>query len=204
MKAPEALIFDLGGVILNIDYERTADAFRALGCSNFDELYSQAAQSQLFDRFETGRISPMAFINKLLDLIPVSVSANQVVHAWNAMILDFPVERLELIRELSRKKPVFLLSNTNEIHYEKVLRRFRETGFESTWNSLFTHIYLSHELGMRKPDEEIFLHVCRENDLVPENTLFIDDTIRHIESARAVGLQTLHLEKGKDIRDYFS
>jgi glucose-1-phosphatase len=121
-KGIKNIIFDLGGVILNIDYNRTANAFRQLGCENFDELYSQQKQSGLFDEFETGKISPQAFINELLRVLPKGISAKQVIDAWNAMLIDLPKVRLEKLLEHKQNYRTFLLSNTNAIHEEAFTR----------------------------------------------------------------------------------
>ena len=106
------VIFDLGGVILNLDYTKTRTAFEALGLTNFDAIYSQANQSGLFDQFETGACSTPYFINHLLDFLPAGTTPNQVVAAWNAMILDFPIAQLELLERLKNSHRIFLLSNT--------------------------------------------------------------------------------------------
>eukprot|EP01041_Mallomonas_annulata_P037369 gene37369-60648_t len=121
----DAIIFDLGGVILPIDYNKTADAFKDLGLTNFDELYSQANQSGLFDRFEIGEISAQHFINSILDYLPSQSNANKVVTAWNAMLLDFPQENLEFLAEVKSQKRTFLLSNTNEIHVQAFNRKLK-------------------------------------------------------------------------------
>ena len=104
----DAIIFDLGGVVLNLDYQLTIDAFKKLGLEDFEAMYTQAKQSDLFDRFETGQISSQHFINKLLPFLPNDVTPNQVVHAWNAMILDFPIERLKFIENLNVNQPIYL------------------------------------------------------------------------------------------------
>lgn len=190
----DAIIFDFGGVIINIDYHRTIESFQQLGISDFRSLYNQAEQDQLFDDVETGRISPQQFINKLLDHLPSGTSPNQVVAAWNAMILDVPAKRIQLLEELrNRDKKVFLLSNTNSIHIDKAWRNWdaTETGIEP--EQVFNKIYLSHEINLRKPNVEIFELVCNENELDPSRTLFIDDSVQHILGAQKLGLQTFHL-----------
>ena len=200
----EAYIFDLGGVIIDIDYDKTAEAFKKLGCDDFDNLYSQASQSLLFDKFETGQISGMAFVNKLLDYLPPNISANRIVEAWNAMILDFPLEKLYALEKLAQKKPIYLLSNTNEIHIQKVLRKYRESNFHVEWGNLFSGIYLSHEIKLRKPNTEVFDFVCNKNGLNPATTLFFDDTLQHVEGARKAGLNAVHLKSGESFTDYLS
>lgn len=163
-----------------------------LGIDDFDTMYSQAAQSDLFDAIETGRISPQQFINGMLDFLPGHVTPNQVVHAWNAMLLDIPVERIEFLLELKKTHSIFLLSNTNSIHIDVALREWDQTSTSSIYNT-FHKVYFSHEMGMRKPDVEIFERVCTEQGLIPSETLFIDDSIQHVEGARKAGLHAHHL-----------
>ena len=188
----DAIIFDLGGVIINLDYQLTIEAFKKLGIDNFEEMYTQAKQNNLFDDFETGKISSQHFINSLLPFLPSGTSANKVVHAWNAMILDFPKKRLELLDQLNSKYRVFLLSNTNDIHLQAVNRSLANTT-DRKLDSYFEKVYLSHEVKLRKPHKEIFELVCSEQNLNPATTLFIDDTIGHVNGANSIGLQGIHL-----------
>jgi HAD superfamily hydrolase (TIGR01509 family) len=194
MKASDyrAIIFDLGGVLINLDYQLTRRAFENLGINNINDLYSQAAQNDLFDDFETGQISSFHFINRLLDLLPKGCNANQVAHAWDAMILDFPIERMNLVRHLQEKIPVFLLSNTNDLHMAKVRRELKKVT-ELPLECHFTKVYLSQEIHLRKPNKEAFEYILNENDLKPEEVLFIDDSVQHILSAQKLGLATIHL-----------
>lgn len=199
----EAIIFDFGGVVINIDYDATIQAFKDLGIDNFDELYSQAAQSDLFNSIETGKISPQHFINGLLQLLPSGTSPNAVAKAWNAMILDIPSDRIELLFSLKENYQIYLLSNTNSLHIDDAIRKWNDVSSE-TIDKVFNHVYLSHEMGMRKPDLEIFETVCKEQNINPETTLFIDDSIQHIEGAKKAGLNTYYLSKGLNLQDVFS
>ena len=199
----DTIIFDLGGVVINLEYERTTKAFEDLGLTNFNDLYSQAAQSGLFDAFEKGECSVQYFINKVLDYLPTGTQANQVVEAWNAMILDFPVENLSLLKRLQTEKRTFLLSNTNEIHIQKVHHHLQQVSTEKTLHPYFEKVYFSSDIGMRKPDAEIFEFVLKEQGLHPARTLFIDDTEQHILGAQKVGIQTYHLRKGERICSLF-
>lgn len=185
----KAIIFDFGGIFINLNYNYTIEAFKRLGIENFEELYSQAQQSNLFDNYETGVISSQRFVNGLLDFLPSKTTPNQVVEAWNAMLLDIEPERVELLHKLREKYPVYLLSNTNEIHIDLAFRRWKKTIGQPIQSS-FDKIYLSHEVGLRKPNKEIFELVCSENNLNPYTTLFIDDTVQHINGASRIGLQT--------------
>jgi len=197
-----AIIFDLGGVLINLDYQLTIDAFKDLGLTNFEEIYTQANQNNLFDAYETGNISSQHFINSLLPFLPIGTSANKVVHAWNAMILDFPKERLDLLDQLRKKYKVFLLSNTNDIHLQAVNRSLQKVTARNL-DSYFDKVYLSHEIKLRKPNTDIFEFVCHEQNLVPKQTLFIDDTFGHITGAQTIGLNTHHLLKVENILELF-
>lgn len=203
MEKYNALIFDLGGVLIDIDYSKTQVAFEALGIVNFNELYSQAKQKELFDRFETGQISAQNFINQLMHYFTEPISPNKIVHAWNAMILDFQVEKLQLLERLKANYSLFLLSNTNELHVPVVRQRLAKLTSKNL-EDYFSRIYLSNEISYRKPSTEIFELVCDENNLDPSSTLFIDDSIQHIEGAKKIGLQTLHLTSDLNLSSYFS
>lgn len=203
LQTCDAIIFDLGGVIINLDYQLTTKAFKELGMENFEEAYSQLSQNSLFDDFETGKISSQHFINKLLPHLPVGTSANQVVAAWNAMILDVPSEKIKLLNKLKDQYRIFLLSNTNDIHMVKVRREWNKVT-NLAMETFFEKIYLSHELGLRKPDPKIFLEVCNLSGLNPERTLFIDDSPQHITGANSIGLQTIFLKKSEDLYAVFS
>jgi putative hydrolase of the HAD superfamily len=203
MENIDAIIFDLGGVLIDIDYTKTRQAFENLGISNFNELYSQANQQDLFDRFEIGQISGQHFINSLLNYFTEPISPNKVVHAWNAMLLDFKLDKLTLLEKLAPKHSLFLLSNTNELHVPVVRQRLAKLTAKPL-EAYFSKVYFSHDLGLRKPNSEIFEFVCSENNLNPSTTLFIDDSIQHIEGAKKCGLQTIHLTPDKDLLAYFS
>lgn len=198
----ENIIFDLGGVILNIDYQLTSKAFVGLGFDNFDEYYTQKKQSRVFDLFETGKITEETFVEEISKELP-RASEHQIIDAWNAMLLDLPGKRIELIQQLSKDHRVFLLSNTNEIH-EKAFREIVEKQFgRYIFDELFEKAYLSHHIGLRKPDRECFEYVLDQNNLNPENTIFIDDSVQHVEGAKQAGIRALHLERGMDITKLF-
>ncbi|ASS50507.1 MAG: hypothetical protein A3D31_13150 [Candidatus Fluviicola riflensis] len=203
-KETEAIIFDLGGVIINVDYQLSHKAFMELGIPNFDEMYSKLQQTDLFDRFETGDISSFHFINRLLDHLPQGTSGNKVVHAWDAMVLDFPADRLEWLLEMKKRYRIFLLSNTNTLHMEVVRRSLEKTVGHQRLEDYFERIYLSYEMGLRKPTPEIFRRVCKEQGLNPSTTVFIDDSPQHVEGAASIGLQAIHLKPGKTVQSLFS
>jgi putative hydrolase of the HAD superfamily len=198
MQTIDAIIFDLGGVFIEIDYSATILEFEKLGFENAAELYSQTEQSLLFEQFEKGEISSLHFINKLLAISNSNPSPNQIVKAWNAMICDFSIESISILKNLQNKYRLFMLSNTNELHIDLVNRKWLEVE-KLKMESFFEKIHLSHELGLRKPYPETFLKVCKLHDLIPCNALFIDDSIQHIEGAKQAGLQTIHLKNIADL-----
>ena len=124
IKGIRHIIFDLGGVLLNIDYQKTEQAFIQLGITNFAAMYSQLKQSTLFDDFETGAISTKHFIGALQHASGIDTSDKDIIHAWNSMLLDFPLRRLQVLQQLRAHYDLLLLSNTNEIHeasFNKIL-----------------------------------------------------------------------------------
>lgn len=189
----QAIIFDFGGVILDIDYQLTVDAFRALGYQDFDKQYGKIKQSGLFDLLETGKISNEQFISELKQDIP-HVSDERIIDAWNAIILDFPVGRLEYILKVGKHIPTFLLSNTNAIHIQKFHGVLQQATDESHMSAYFRKVYYSNEIGLRKPNVAAFKLILDEQQLNPEQTLFIDDSLQHIEAANNLGMRTLHLK----------
>jgi putative hydrolase of the HAD superfamily len=198
------IIFDLGGVLLNIDYNLTEKAFREAGIENFNELYSQLQQTPVFDDFETGKISTKAFVAALQQASPAPLTHEQVCNAWNAMLLDFPLRRLQLLQQLRLHYDLILLSNTNEVHEEAFNTILMAAHGIPSIGVLFDKIYLSHRVGMRKPSAEIFNMILEENGLKAEHILFIDDSPQHIEGAKALGIRTIWLEKGMTIeKDIF-
>jgi putative hydrolase of the HAD superfamily len=194
------VIFDLGGVIINLDTERTASEMKNLGFINFEKSYTLINQTDLFDLLEKGLITPDQFRMEIRKHISKPVSDEQIDNAWSAMLLDFPKKRIELIRKAKQNYRTFLLSNTNKIHFDKYSSDFN-TDFGFSFNSLFEKTYYSFEIGHRKPDLEIYKHVLKHSNLIPEETLFIDDSETNIKAAQSVGLQTLHinLSKNEDI-----
>lgn len=195
------IIFDLGGVLLNIDFLKTEKAFVDLGIKNFGELYTQFHASPLFIDYETGRIDDKAFMNAIRESTGTSLKDEEIITAWNALLLDFPVERLSLLENLAKKYRLFLLSNTNALHHHVFQQTVLAITGNKTFDSYFEKAYYSHAIGMRKPDLEIYEWVLKQNNLLPNETLFIDDTLSNVEAARKVGLEAIHLQKPMTVAD---
>ncbi len=203
MSKKKIILFDLGGVLINVDYNKTKEAFEELGIDDFNALFSQAQQNDLFSDYETGKISSFHFINKLLELLPAGTSANQVVHAWNAMILDFPIERMNYMEKLAEEAKLYVLSNTNDIHVEKALRNLKKVTPKKL-EDYFTEVFFSHEIGDRKPNVSAFKLVLERMNAQPEDVLFVDDSLQHIEAAKSLGIETIHLTQELLTHPYFS
>lgn len=187
------IIFDLGGVIINIRYQNALEALQKLSKSQRAIAFTQQEQSRLFDDYETGRISDEAFRQGLRQHYQIEASDEEIDAAWNSLLLDIPAERIALLRQLGRKYRLFLLSNTNAIHLVRFSQIVAATCGIPNLEVLFEKTYYSHLVGQRKPDASVFEHILGQHQLNREETLFIDDSIQHIEGARQVGIRTLLL-----------
>jgi glucose-1-phosphatase len=203
VKETELILFDLGGVLIDIDYQATEHAFIELGVTDFQHHYTQFNQDRLFDLFETGKISAQHFINKLLPIVKRGTSPNQIVHAWNAMILTFPKNKVNLLLGLAKTKRIALLSNTNELHMVQVHKEWNKA-CSVPFQSLFEKVFLSHEIHQRKPDMETFQWVCAQLNVEEASVLFIDDSPQHIEGAKNAGLKTFYYEEAASFYALFS
>lgn len=199
------IIFDFGGVICNIDIGLTKSMFKRLGKSTFNTSYSVSEQENLFRKFERGSLTPQEFRNILKQQFPGPVTDAQIDEAWNAMLLDIPEPRIRLIEKLAKQYRIFILSNSNEIHYTKYLYDFQRRFGYSGFDALFEKAYFSFQIHLQKPGKEIFEYALNDSSLLPQETLFIDDSLQHIETAGSLGILTHHLliEQGEQITDLF-
>jgi putative hydrolase of the HAD superfamily len=199
------IIFDLGGVLLNLNYHLTQKAFEDLGVDDFDAFYTQHKANPLFENLEVGAIEPEAFYEALRATTGLNLTNTQLEFAWNAMLLDFPVERLAWLDQIKSKYNIYLFSNTNAIHYKAFTSIYAQTApmidFNPDFNHFFKTAYYSHTLGQRKPAVAAFEAVLAKSGLDAAQTLFIDDTISNIEGAQKAGLQTLFLSGGLTVQD---
>lgn len=201
------IIFDFGGVILNIDVRLTIDAFKELSPSYRNDSTPRIIESRLLHNFEMGRIEEEAFktgLREILKIKPDTVSDSQLYDAWNALILDIPVARLELLKKISENHRIFLLSNTNVIHMRKVSEVVQQTTGKPEIDDLFENAYYSHLIHMRKPDTDIYEYVIQQNDLNPVETLFLDDNPVNLKGAEKTGLATWEVKPGDEICKIFS
>jgi putative hydrolase of the HAD superfamily len=195
------ILFDLGGVLYHINYQKTISAFAKIGDEKFKANYSQFNQDKIFDEYETGVISTKEFVHQLQRMLPNS-SSKEIIAAWNAMLIGMPKEKFEYIKELSKKYNLFLLSNTNKLHMQNVNKSIKEElGIEDI-GSYFTKAYYSHEIKMRKPHVKTFKWVLTDANLKAEETLFVEDTIQHIEGAKKAGLKIHYFKSNSSFKDF--
>lgn len=200
-KKIKNIIFDLGGVVINISYQKALDAFVHLGFNEFDMIYSQIRQTHLFDLLETGKIPPQAFCNEIRKF-KANLGDEEIKKAWSAMIVDMPAEHIPLLRTVREKYHTFLLSNTNAIHIDYFNEYLTRTFGTNPLPEMFERLYYSYEINQRKPDAAAYEAVLMDSGLRAEETLFIDDLYANIQAARKVGIHAYHLEN-ETIADLF-
>ena len=185
------IILDLGGVLINLDYHKTNDKLSDLGIPNG---FTKAKQITIFDELEEGKISDIDFYQAINKLAGANHDHQLIIDAWNAILLDFPKDRLNLVKQLNNKYRVFLFSNTNAIHFREVHKNLKKAHGIPNLKGHFEKVYLSHELGIRKPKIEAFQHIVKTHQLKPNETLFIDDSPQHIKGARKAGIKAEWLD----------
>jgi len=200
MAPVKNIIFDLGGVLLNLDVAQTRDAFIKLGLTQIDDLFRIGHAESFFKEYEIGVISDEEFVEKARQLTLPGTTSDQVIAAWNIMLLDFPAERVQLLNQLKNKYRLFLFSNTNAIHLQSFHKSYQHV-YGSAMDELFEKAYYSHLIKQRKPDVEAYQFVINDSGLNAGETLFIDDALVNVEGARLAGLQAVHLTGGKTIFD---
>jgi putative hydrolase of the HAD superfamily len=192
------IIFDFGDVFVNLEKETSIEAFKKLGLNGPNEdLISKN------DLFEKGKISELEFIETFQKYIP-QAEIEDVRKAWNSIIGEFPLYRLEFLQMLSYKYRLFLLTNTDSVHISHFEHKVG-ISFFSDFYSCFEKVYYSYEMGMRKPQPEIFTTILNKHDLSPKRTLFVDDKKENTDIAKSLGLHVWNLQVGKeDVVDLFS
>jgi putative hydrolase of the HAD superfamily len=193
MQNIKNIIFDLGGVFLQIDYYKTEKAFINFGVVNFKELYSQHNATTLFEDLETGKINAEEFYEAFREISKIPLTNNQIEFAWNAMMGNVIIENLKWLQKIKQHYKIFLFSNTNIIHYEALQKILLQQNGPNSFDENFITAYYSHDLKLRKPYIKSYTTILEREDLRAEETLFIDDTPKNIEGAHRAGLQTLLL-----------
>ena len=184
------LIFDFGGVLINLDRQRCIDAFEQLGLHDIGRLIDNYAQAGIFAQLENGDITTDEFHNGVRQIVGKSIDDHDIDAALNAFLLDIPDAKLALLRELHRHFRLLLLSNTNAIHFpHSVQTQIAAKGYQL--DQLIDKCYLSYEIHLSKPQPEIFRFLLDTEQLDPAECLFFDDSARNIETAKALGFNTM-------------
>ena len=198
------LIFDLGGVILDLSVDHTLQSFSRLSNMPKERVQEVYVSERGFLDYEKGMIDDAAFRAFVRKTFSISADDDAIDDCWNAMLRGIPAMKLELLMRLQNEFSVFLLSNTNAIHLDHINNIMLPKGAHQTsLDDYFHKAYYSHRMGKRKPDAEIFEQVLEENHLIPEQTLFLDDYAINIEGAKALGIKTVHVTSPNLILDYF-
>lgn len=197
------MIFDLGGVLLDLHLDRTHEAFAHLGRTSVSEIRAQIEASTFFNRYEKGELSDRQFREEVRRFLGQQVDDPEIDRAWNAMLGAIPSNRLRMLRDLQPQYRIFLLSNTNQIHLDFFGKQVLQTEGVSL-DDFFEKAYYSHVLKMRKPEQEIFDYVLRENRLVASETLFLDDNLSNLEGAARTGIKTFHVLDPSALNSLFS
>ena len=196
------IIFDLGDVVINIDFALTFKAFEQISPLSLEEVYEQFKIEKIWEKYETGELSNSQFIDLLKSSLQLKSSKEEIITAWNALLLDIPLKRIELLKELRKKYRLFFLSNTSEYHIIDVNRILSEMSEFTDLKQLVDVAYYSYNMGLRKPDPKIYEMVLEEQNILATETVFLDDNKDNIDSAKEIGLNTIWVEKHTDICDY--
>lgn len=195
------IIFDLGNVIINIDFDLTYAAFEKLTNKNLKEVYQEFENQQIWERYELGELSNEEFVQLLRDALEINVSDEKIIEAWNALLLDIPKKRIDKLRALSEKYRLFFLSNTSDLHIQDVNRILMDSIGVVDLKELVEVAYYSYEMKLRKPDVIIYEEVLKQSNLKASETVFLDDNYDNVVAANKVGLRTIHVTD-KDLCDY--
>ena len=196
------IVFDLGGVLVDLDFKAAINGLQKAGFANVKEQLQTLHQGGIFQKFELGEMSADEFRSAIRENSTVELTDEEVDKLWNAMLLEIPREKLELILDLRGKYMVYLLSNTNSIHWDYVCKNaFNYRGFRV--KDYFEETFLSYEMHLAKPDKAIFEKVLQDANLLPEETLFIDDSEANCKAAEEVGIHAHHYHIGDDLSKVF-
>jgi putative hydrolase of the HAD superfamily len=197
------IVFDIGDVLVDIDYNLTIAEFQKLAIVDFSTIVSYAKQERIFDLFEKGKISAQEFRDGLKKYLKSEVTDAQINAAWNSILIAYPKEKFELLLALKKQYRIFALSNINEIHVESINQAAQKLLGAEKFADFFHKAYYSNETGFRKPETEIYELVLQEQFLQPNETLFIDDKAENIEAAARLGIQTIHLTNRNELLNLF-
>lgn len=195
-KRVKNIIFDFGGVVVDLDKQAAVRAFEALGFEA-RACIGDYVQDGVFALMETGEMSPEEFCAYVRGQGGTDVKDEEVFRAWNKMLVGIPARRVRLIRDSRADYRTYMLSNTNAIHWEYSCRELMSpTGLKM--EDCFQRIFLSFRMRLAKPDGRVFRKVLSEERLRPEETLFVDDSSENCRVAEGMGMQVFHSRQPED------
>ena len=196
------IVFDLGGVLVDLDFKSAINGLQQAGFANVKEQLQSFDREGIFQKFELGEMTAEEFRSAIRENSTVTLTDEEVDALWNLMLLEIPREKLELILDLRGKYMVYLLSNTNSIHWDYVCKNaFNYRGFRV--NDYFEKTFLSFEMHLAKPDKAIFEKMLEDANLLAEETFFIDDSEANCKAAAEVGIHAHHYHIGDDLSKIF-
>ena len=195
----EVVVFDLGNVIIPVDFEKTVESFISLGGKKASELYHYAGQTHLFEQLERGEVSREEFLDRVRPELNYA-SDTEIVEAWNAMLFHIDHSIFEYLNKLRPRFKTYVLSNINTYHAEWVDQAMRSASSEQDISQYFDHVFYSHEIGHRKPEYGAWQTIIEQEGVDPKKTLFIDDKDENIKAAKALGFHGLQWNPSSDIR----
>jgi FMN phosphatase YigB (HAD superfamily) len=204
LKNIDAIIFDIGNVLVDIDYELMVSEFAKIADVDFHDIVTYSHQDKIFDLYEKGKISSPDFRGLLRKYLRPGISDAEIDAAWNSILIHYPPAKFELLKKLRSKYKIFALSNINDLHISAIDAYVKDKFSAPGMSSYFDHAYYSHDMGHRKPEPEIYQMVLDREKLDPARTLFIDDKLENIEAAKALGIQVYHLTDRNMLLDLFS
>lgn len=203
LKCFDAILFDIGNVLIDIDYNRAIVRFQEMAKIDFRSIVSYHTQISLFNDFEKGKISSNDFVAELKKFLHDDVSDQQIIDAWNLILLRYPKEKIELLQRLKNDFRIYALSNINELHITEIDKNVQQLYGINAFRDLFHHAFYSNEVGFRKPEEELYAIVLEQLKIAPKNILFIDDKEENLVPAKVLGIATVHLKQPEDLYSIF-
>lgn len=203
-KNIKLILFDLGGVIIDIDWKKSVKAFADLTNSSFDELNQLMRKEELVQRIETGKMDSIEFRDWFCQVFNKDFDDAEIDNAWNAMLLEIPKERIELIKTLKENYSVMCLSNTNEIHINELNSKLSLISEFDSLEKLMDKTYYSHLLKTRKPEPKAWEIILNENQLEAESVLYFDDNERNHQVATELGFNSVLIDAEYTIEKYFN
>jgi len=201
MKTYNNLVFDIGNVIVDIDFDVIVAEFQKLAGIQFGDVLSYSTQHPIFDAFDRGTVMAQQFRDEIRKFLKPGVTDEEINRAWNSILVHYPDHKFQLLLDLKPRYKTFALSNINEIHVATIngvaQKKFKQGNFED----FFHKAYYSNEVGHRKPDAEIYHHLLEKEGLVPAETFFVDDKEENVDAARRLGIQAFQLKDRDKLHD---